>query len=81
MVAVQSPIDKVVDFLASIPQPAQIMSYQLDDEDILRYQELADANRTRKLSVEETEELQAFLFVQNLMVLAKKRAHRRMTGS
>lgn len=80
MVIPYRPIDKVVDFLTSIPQPREVLAYQPAAEDVARFEYLVHKNKTAQLSIEESEELEQFLMLDHMMIVAKKKARKLLGG-
>ena len=66
--------DEVIDFIASIPKPEQVLAYK-PSQTAQRYLEaLLEKKRDGQLSEAEAHELDQHLMVEHLMRMAKKKA-------
>lgn len=67
--------EEVATLIASHPTPEQIIAFKASEEANDRVYTLIDAERVRPLSDEEAEELESYLMIQHLMILAKAKAY------
>ena len=76
MAAIQPPIifDEVVDFLTSAPSSEDIIAYQLPQQLVERFNDLAQRNKRDQLSKAEFRELEEFLRMNHLITRMKNRA-------
>ena len=68
--------DEVVEFMASGPSAAQIVTFQLSEATKRRVAELIFREKTDGLTADEKSELDHFLQLEHLMRLTKARAHK-----
>lgn len=66
--------DEVIDFIASIPKPAQVLAYEPSQAAQQHLEALLDKKRNGQISIEESHELDQHLMVEHLMRMAKKKA-------
>ena len=65
-------------FIASQPSPEQVIAFRPSPTVVERAYALIDAERERALSIEEHHELESYLAIQHIMILAKAEAHRQL---
>jgi len=66
---------EVARFIARSPSPEQVIAFQPSPESVERAYALIDAERAGTLSEDERQELESYLAMQHLMILAKAEAH------
>jgi hypothetical protein len=69
---------EIARFIASHPTPEQVIAFQPSPDVVKRAYELIDAERIGMLSKEEYEEMESYLIIQHIMILAKAEAHRQL---
>lgn len=70
-------MDEVMDFLASMPTPQQIIDFKVSDAVNERLHHLLDNNRNRILNPEEQAELDEFLRMDHFLIMLKARTIQR----
>ncbi len=65
-------------FIASQPTAEQILAFTASDAANERAYALIDAERERALTEAERQEIETYLLVQHIMILAKAEAHRKL---
>lgn len=73
------PIDEVIDFITSFPKPQQILDYKASPALQERVENLVYKKKTSELSSEEVLELERYLLLQHIMIMAKKRAKKQLS--
>lgn len=73
-----SAYDEFVEFITSRPSLEEITDFRLSDEIETHISDLLQANRTRRLTDDENEELDEYLRVEHLMRKAKLRAYEKL---
>lgn len=66
---------EIARFTASQPSPEQVIVFRPSPAVIERAYALIDAERERSLTVEEHHEMESYLAIQHIMILAKAEAH------
>lgn len=66
--------DSVVEFISSSPTPQQIIAFRPSDEVQQRVEDLLYKKKTGQLDTDEVVELDRFMFVEHIMIIAKKKA-------
>ncbi len=74
MTATVKPFDDLIDFIATLA-PADVLAFKPSEATINRLQWLLEKERENQLSMEEKEELERYLIQEDLMIIAKARAH------
>ncbi len=69
---------EVARFIASRPSPEQVIAFQPSSEVVERAYELIEIERARALTEDERRELDSYLTIQHIMILAKAEAHRQL---
>lgn len=69
---------ELVDFIASGATPEAIVQFRPSDAVQRRVADLLDRKRDGQLSAEESSELDDFVQIEHLMIMAKARAHQRL---
>jgi hypothetical protein len=69
---------EVARFIASHPSPEQVIAFTASPEVVERAYALISAERERPLSDEERKELESYVLLQHLMIMAKAEAHRQL---
>lgn len=72
------PIDEVIDFITSFPEPQKILDYKASPALQERIEDLVYKKKTSELSSEEILELERYLFLEHIMIMAKKRAYKQL---
>lgn len=67
-----------IDFLLGRPTLAEIADFHPSEEASDRFYELVDAERERRLTEDEVDELDAYMYLEHLMRMMKAEAHRRL---
>ena len=69
---------EVARFIASHPSPAQVIAFTASPEVVERAYALINAERERPLTDAEQKEMENYLLLQHLMIIAKVEAHRQL---
>lgn len=69
---------EIARFIASQPTPEQVIAFRPSTEVVERAYALIDAERERPLTEDEAHELEHYLAIQHIMILAKAEAHRQL---
>lgn len=69
---------EVAHFIASRPSPEQIIAFRPSPEVVERIYALVENERDGQLSAEDRRELESYLTLQHLMILAKAEAQRQL---
>jgi hypothetical protein len=76
VMAVTSTITlEIARLVARRPSPEQVIAFQPSAESVARAYALIEAERIGTLSTDEQQELESYLAMQHLMILAKAEAH------
>lgn len=67
--------EEILDFLAAAPSVVDIAGFRPRPEAQNRFSDLVEANRTRKLSLSEEEELDHYIRIERMMALLKAKAY------
>lgn len=70
--------EQVLDFLARSPSAQEIISFRPSIEAQRRFSELLEANRQRQLTLAETEELDHYIRIDQMISLLKAKAYRHL---
>jgi hypothetical protein len=73
-----APLDEIADFLATA-SPEKVMAFKLSDSTQQRIRELIKKEKEGKIQSDEADELDRYLLLDNLMMIAKARAHVRLS--
>jgi hypothetical protein len=68
--------DEIVDFITSIPQPQQVLTFKPSDFAQKRLENLLEKKRNEQLNEEEVHEIEQFLMMEHLMRIAKSKARK-----
>lgn len=68
--------DSVVEFIASSPTPEQVLNFRPSFEIQQRVEDLIHKKKTSALKPEEVAELDRFMFIEHIMIVAKKKAQK-----
>ena len=68
------PIDEVIDFITSFPKPEDVLAYKAPSSIQERAEYLLYKKQTSTLNEDEIEELNRFMLINHIMIMAKKRA-------
>jgi hypothetical protein len=74
------PIDEVIDFITSSPAPQEILAYRPSLSHQERVEDLIYKKKTSSLNENELIELEQYLLIEHIMVMAKKRAHKQLSA-
>jgi hypothetical protein len=69
---------EIARFIARRPSPEQVIAFQPSPESIERAYALINTERTGTLSEDEHQELESYLAMQHMMILAKAEAHQQL---
>jgi len=72
--ALTQAYDEILDFLAAGTTPESIANFRPSDEAVARVRELIERRSEERLSPIENEELEEYLRLEHLMIMAKARA-------
>jgi hypothetical protein len=70
------PIDDVIDFITSFPNPKDILAYKAPLSLEERVEDLLYKKRTSKINEDEVEELNKYMFINHIIIMAKKKAQK-----
>ena len=73
------PIDDVIDFITSSPTPQAILAFRPSPAIQERVEDLVYKKKTTELSSEENIELERYLLIEHIMIMAKKRAKKQLS--
>lgn len=73
------PIDEVIDFITSFPNPEKVLAYRPSQALQERVEFLVEKKKEITLSEEETKELENYLLIEHIMRMAKKRAKKQLS--
>ena len=73
------PIDEIIDFITSSPEPQKVLAYRLNLALQERVKDLVYKKKTTELSSEENIELERYLLIEHIMIIAKKRAKKQLS--
>ncbi|SPF50634.1 conserved hypothetical protein [Candidatus Sulfopaludibacter sp. SbA4] len=76
--ALTQAYDEILDFLAAGTTPESIANFRPSDEAVARVRELIERRSEERLSPIENEELEEYLRLEHLMIMAKARAQLRL---
>jgi hypothetical protein len=68
------PIDEVINFITSFPKPEDVLAYKAPDSIQNRVEDLLYKKQTSFLDDEEIKELDKFMLINHIIIMAKKRA-------
>ena len=66
------PIDEIIDFITSSPEPQKVLAYRPTLALQERVEDLVYKKKTTALSSEENIELERYLLIEHIMIMAKK---------
>jgi hypothetical protein len=69
--------DEIIDFITSLPDPKDILNFRPPSTVIKRVEDLLYKKKTAELSNDENIELDRFMLIEHIMIMAKKRAKKR----
>lgn len=69
--------DEIIDFITSSPDPKEVLNFRPPSSVINRVEDLLYKKKTSELSNEENTELDRFMLIKHIMIMAKKRAKKR----
>ena len=70
--------DEIIDFITSSPEPKDVLNFRPPTSVINRVEDLLYKKKTSELSNEENTELDRFMLIEHIMIMAKKRAKKRL---
>jgi hypothetical protein len=73
------PIDEIIDFITSSPEPQKVLAYRPNPTLQERVEDLVYKKKTETLSLEENIELERYLLIEHIMIMAKKRAKKQLS--
>ena len=73
------PIDEIIDFITSSPEPQKVLAYRPNLALQERVEDLVYKKKTTELSSEENIELERYLLIEHIMIMAKKRAKKQLS--
>lgn len=73
--------EQVLDFLAASPSTQEIINFRPSPEAQNRFSELIEANRQRQLTLPESEELDHYIRMDQMVSLLKAKAYRKLDPS
>ena len=73
------PIDEIIDFITSSPEPQKVLAYRPNLALQERVEDLVYKKKTTKLSSQENIELERYLLIEHIMIMAKKRAKKQLS--
>lgn len=66
--------DEIIDFITSSPEPKDDLNFRLPSSVIKRVEDLLYKKKTSELNSDENIELDRFMLIEHIMIMAKKRA-------
>ncbi|AEI46968.1 hypothetical protein [Runella slithyformis] len=75
----QRPIDEIIEFIISSPNPEKVLAYRPSQALQERIEDLIYKKKTSFLSNEENIELERYLLIEHIMIMAKKRARKELS--
>ena len=78
MMSLSQAYDETLDFLAAGTTAETIARFRPSDQAVMRVRELIERRAEDGISVAETEELEEYLRLEHLMIMAKARAQLRL---
>ena len=73
--------DEIIDFITSSPNPKDVLNFRPPSTVIKRVKDLLYKKKTSELSNDENIELDRFMLIEHIMIMAKKRAKIRSTSN
>lgn len=70
--------DEIIDFITSSPNPKDVLNFRPPSTVIKRVEDLLYKKKTSELSNDENIELDRFMLIEHIMIMAKKRAKKRL---
>ena len=70
--------DEIIDFITSSPNPKDVLNFRPPSTVIKRVKDLLYKKKTSELSNDENIELDRFMLIEHIMIMAKKRAKKRL---
>ena len=70
--------DEIIDFITSSPDPKDMLNFRPPFSVIKRVEDLMYKKRTSELSSDENTDLDRFMLIEHIMIMAKKRAKKRL---
>jgi hypothetical protein len=72
--------DEIIDFITSSPDPKDVLNFRPPSTVIKRVEDLLYKKKTAELSNDENTELDRFMLIEHIMIMAKKRAKKRLVS-
>jgi hypothetical protein len=66
--------DEIIDFITSSPNPKDVLNFRPSSSVIKRVEDLLYKKKTSELNSDENIELDRFMLIEHIMIMAKKRA-------
>ncbi|WP_394992834.1 hypothetical protein [Emticicia sp.] len=74
------PFDEVIDFIISSPDPQKVLDFRPSSTLQDRVEDLVYKKKTSELNLDEIAELERYLLIDHIMIMAKKRAKKSLSG-
>lgn len=65
--------DEIIDFITSSPDPKDVLNFRPPTSVINRVEDLLNKKKTSELNNEENTELDRFMLIEHIIIMAKKR--------
>ncbi len=78
MTAIPRAYNEMVDFISSEISPQKLIDFKASIELQKRVEELINKEKSGNISTDEKSELDHYMFLEHIMVLAKAHAHKRL---
>lgn len=78
MTAAPRVYDEMVDFITSEISPEKIIAFKASDKLQRRVEKLISKEKSGEISEEEKSELDHYMFLEHIMILAKAYAHKKL---
>jgi hypothetical protein len=72
--------DEIIDFITSSPEPKDVLNFRPPSSVIKRVEDLLYKKKTSELNSDENIELDRFMLIEHIMIMAKKRAKKRLVS-
>ena len=70
--------DEIIDFITSSPDPKDVLNFRPPSSVIKRVEDLLYKKKTSELNNDKNIELNRFMLIEHIMIMAKKRAKKRL---
>lgn len=78
MTAIPKAYNEMVDFITSEISPQKIIAFKASDKLQKRVEKLISKEKNGQISAEEKSELDHYIFLEHIIVLAKAHAHKKL---